>query len=832
VDGYMNLRDYGFLFWPKNHWHQWNVFFNDHYVQTGYYGLSIDVAAAKITRLGAIAQEVSQSEARDQGNSVIEDLPPANVSYSVTQGGIAHLANAFLNSEGTPSNPSRMIEMGRFMQRIDIPKVLYAQTTDFTGSVQLAAMVRHFVLTHRVVNGPSDEPVTVTVTLSAEALSGFNNTTWLDEGRAVRFHNDAGEGWSFIIPQEEGALPSLEILEDGSIQLSNTYASPQAAQTLRVCVLAVPSNAGGAEQLDLWLNPESAAKVQYAQMNLDGSGGESLLNAPFDPERGLYVVGLQDLSQLAGPPWQSWSDLSNHNRYNRHRLIFENNTEARVSIPVAFEGGNKAAVYIVGGSPMLRYINQEPTGAPLQISKNWHEQPFWYHLYGQLEFEPGAHELEHTFAHAKWGEAFAAAHAQLSLIGWSNKNQQWDESSLGAFGETITYDPDYTLGRAMVDDVRPFLVEAKNEWGWTGNVGGADFLVYATTPNEAFAGHQLGRLRTHYRYTGPNLTDVIYAGISRDNKIQAKISTQLGRTDDMVRAYYHLEYTFLQDVSYERLALFQIAADRYSDNGFTRYAYGNELGFLFDQPVLDHESTGYPSEASRGIPLEGLSPWVMLYDSNHNEGDLPEHHANLGFVVRDYEATIGDTTYTTPHINIRKTFNHGWSQMAFELGIPYEPGALVVPAGSVLRATVEYLVPPAIKSSYYGPSDYLNALPQQSFQSTDMMVMLASQNHLVVEPTVGNLVRSQPIEFEAEQGAVAVQFTLSGGLGYVPLTVRNLARPDGWRLERKVNGVFELVDQSVHGNDYWQAYERPETGSFDLIFNLKNEGTMEYRLTR
>ena len=113
-----------------------------------------------------------------------------------------------------------------------------------------------------------------------------------------------------------------------------------------------------------------------------------------------------------------------------------------------------------------------------------------------------------------------------------------------------------------------------------------------------------------------------------------------------------------------------------------------------------------------------------------------------------------------------------------------------------------------------------------------MMVMLASQNHLVVEPTVGNLVRSQPIEFEAEQGAVAVQFTLSGGLGYVPLTVRNLARPDGWRLERKVNGVFELVDQSVHGNDYWQAYERPETGSFDLIFNLKNEGTMEYRLTR
>ena len=86
--------------------------------------------------------------------------------------------------------------------------------------------------------------------------------------------------------------------------------------------------------------------------------------------------------------------------------------------------------------------------------------------------DPGSHELEHTFAHSKWGEAFAAAHAQLSLIGWG-QNQQWDESSLGAFGESITYDPDLTLNRAMVDDVRPFLVEAKNKWSWTGNVGGA-----------------------------------------------------------------------------------------------------------------------------------------------------------------------------------------------------------------------------------------------------------------------------------------------------------------------------------------------------------------------
>ena len=156
-----------------------------------------------------------------------------------------------------------------------------------------------------------------------------------------------------------------------------------------------------------------------------------------------------------------------------------------------------------------------------------------------LLLEPGSHEFEHTFAHSKWGEAYAVQHAQLSLIGWGH-NQQWDESSIGCWGESITYDPDMTLARAQVDDVRPFLVNAGTEWRWTGNVGGASFLVYRPSEGiSSFPSHQLGRMRTHYAYTGPNLTKVIYAGLSRDGKIEAKITTQLGRTDDLVRAYYH-----------------------------------------------------------------------------------------------------------------------------------------------------------------------------------------------------------------------------------------------------------------------------------------------------
>jgi hypothetical protein len=541
---------------------------------------------------------------------------------------------------------------------------------------------------------------------------------------------------------------------------------------------------------------------------------------------------LGNLNAVGAPTHPDWNDESMHNWYNRHRIVIENDNSGPVSIPVAFDGGGNAAFYITGGIPMLRSTDGEPIGMPVQISKNWYDGLYWYYLYSVLELEPGSHEFEHTFAHAKWGEAYAAQHAQLSLIGWG-QNQQWDESSLGAWGESITYDPDMTLGRAQVDDVRPFLVNSASEWGWTGNVGGASFLVYRPTEGiSSFPSHQLGRMRTHYEYTGPNLTNVIYSGLSRDGKIEATITTQLGRTDDLVRAYYHLEYTFLEDVNYNRLALFQMAADRYGDNGFTHYAYGNEYGTDFDSIVPGHGTSGYASESDRGLVMDGDSPWVMLYDNERTDDSLPEHKANIGFVVRHYEAVIGGETTTTPHMNIVQTHNGGWSQMAFELGVPYDASSPTVPAGSVVNATVEYLIPPADKSAYFGASDYLLDMPSVEYQSTEMMRMLADENQLTVDTDIGTLTRSHPVELEATTGTTAVAFTLTGGLGYTPIVIRGLARPDGWRLEQYAEGSWERVDQSVEGNDYWQAYDDPSNGGFDLIFNVHNRGSNEYRLVR
>ena len=254
----------------------------------------------------------------------------------------------------------------------------------------------------------------------------------------------------------------------------------------------------------------------------------------------------------------------------------------------------------------------------------------------------------------------------------------------------------------------------------------------------------------------------------------------MGRTDDLVRAYYHLHYVFHEDVPYERLALFHMAADNYGDNGFQKYAYGNEQGCIYDHgnkhgcvedgtiPDGFTFSTGYSPLHDRGIPISGQSPWVMLYQSNRTGDDLPEHHGNLAFVVRHYEAQLGSEAVTTPHINVRH-INNGAEQVSFELGVPFDENNKIIPAGSEIRATVEYLVPPAFKSSYYGLSDYLTAMPEHLFQSTEMAVTLARDNHIEVTPYVGTLVRTHPIELEAASGATAVRFVMSGGLGYTPL---------------------------------------------------------------
>ena len=121
----------------------------------------------------------------------------------------------------------------------------------------------------------------------------------------------------------------------------------------------------------------------------------------------------------------------------------------------------------------------------------------------------------------------------------------------------------------MQDDVRPFLVNANGQWSRTGNVGGAEFLRY-TTEREWYW------IRRMLAYAVPTQQS---APTSQTSPTLASPPTAASRpapphlvaSDDLVRTYVHLSFEFLEDVTYDRLAFFQVAADNYSDRGFRRW---------------------------------------------------------------------------------------------------------------------------------------------------------------------------------------------------------------------------------------------------------------------
>ena len=101
-----------------------------------------------------------------------------------------------------------------------------------------------------------------------------------------------------------------------------------------------------------------------------------------------------------------------------------------------------------------------------------------------------------------------------------------------------------------------------------------------------------------------------------------------------------------------------------------------------------------------------------------------------------------------------------------------------------------------------------------------MMRILARDNDVAVEVSVGTLVRPLPIEVQAAEGAVAADLRRTGGLGYTPLTVHGLPRHDGWTLQVEGEAGWEAVDVSVVDNDGWQAVQDPDAGTWSLTWSV------------
>jgi hypothetical protein len=181
-------------------------------------------------------------------------------------------------------------------------------------------------------------------------------------------------------------------------------------------------------------------------------------------------------------------------------------------------------------------------------------------------------------------------------------------------------------------------------------------------------------------------------------------------------------------------------------------------------------------------------------------------------VSRSWKARLGGQDVAVPCAAIFGTDN----------GIPSANVELVPPAavrqlkqGDFVEAEVELLVVPTDVQDYYGPNEPLRADLKANANTYKPIHRLARGNDIEVHVDKGVLQRTYPPAIAVDANGEAV-FTLTGGVGYVPITVAGLHAYKGYSLTCD----NKPVDQTRHGNDFWQTVHDATNGTWSLTYNV------------
>jgi hypothetical protein len=474
---------------------------------------------------------------------------------------------------------------------------------------------------------------------------------------------------------------------------------------------------------------------------------------------------------------------------------------------------------------MLVDARGQPTGIPVQISKNWHraragvELPYagpWMHGRTSLHLAPHSRlVLRYGTTFARWGGLPSASLAQLSLVGWGH-NGFWDQFALGGFGESFCFQPARVMRRSLLTDIRPLFQRgfARDErWAWTGNVGGGDTMV-RLDPAGRYVPFQ--RNVTRYVSHGPNLAHLAYEEVSADAAVRSRVEVFLPRTDDCVRVYLKVNYTVSRPVEFSRLALFQLGADYYNDANHTLIAWGDANGL-----TAEHQPT--PKPGARLLPAweaRGEQPWISLH--GEPRADLERTgQASRVLVVREWRAVLGGQTVAAPFFAAVGS-SGSKSRLAAELVPP--PGLTALAAGDHVSMLLALVVLPRTAERYYGPAPDLSAALAAGANTWKLAHREAAAKRPVLRLPDHTEARGWPLAVPAGAGPETA-FTLHGGLGWIPVRLTGLDRPEGVELWRVTRAGREKVVQGDPDRAYWQTDYDDADARWTLTYNLPATAT-------
>ncbi len=506
------------------------------------------------------------------------------------------------------------------------------------------------------------------------------------------------------------------------------------------------------------------------------------------------------------------------NRVDEYIIEVHNPEDLSINIPLVFDQGQPRAIT---GTVMTLCEPEDgrPTGIPVQISKNWHRdkahptvhEGSWLRGYTVISMEPRqTRRVRLRVIYGYWGGAGAVSHAQLCVIGYGG-NWKWDESALGAWGETMTYDPTLHLGAAFIDDVRPAFTTSMSgkTHGWTENVGGGDFLIYYDKANRF---RWAKRLKTAYRWTGPNMTEVLYSGITDDDKIRFTYRTRSVRTNDYHRRFHAYRYQFLEDVTTpNRLVFHQMAADYYTGPTFTNYHLGDATGLLSSR-ISDPGGNRY-----KGTAIPFSSQWLTIGDVASSDGNTKARRG----IVSMTSTLNGNDLPLYLH-----TFGRSWGQPRMFFDMSSESVQRSYAAGDVVTGELEFILPPKTLDDYWGTDREFKGRLASYGDNPWQAVHDETRHNIQMSVTMhqGTLRGHYPVEIQVSltDTEVLADYTVNrGGIGHVPVILRGVPIGASLQVQQQVDGQWIAMEfVGIQQNNNYQGY-RDAQGTLDCVFNIQ-----------
>jgi len=574
---------------------------------------------------------------------------------------------------------------------------------------------------------------------------------------------------------------------------------------------------GKGATVSISLEPVSLQEVKVSR-EVKVQGADVMVE--YDDSLNLIKMNLDGVS-----PEGSGNDI-----LERIPFVIQNDSSKEEVVRLMFEKTGKGlrgrlGSAITGISAILCDEEGRSLGLPVQLSKNWHKrfdagpyQGSWFHGMSQVRVPAGeVVKLQLVLAYAHWGGVAAASHAQLSLIGWGS-NQRWEESAMGAWGESICYEPEQGQPGCVITDVRPLMVKGMKDgkkWGWTSNVGGGDFFRMEDADGKRYF-HRA--VQTKMYRQGPCLTEVEFRGELQEG-VDYSVMTSVSRSDDLVRGIYRIRLDVSEGFDFSRFVFFQVGADRYNFTREKRFVLGDVSGKIGEYEMIPRGNV-YHGER---MVVSGKFPWVSLEGGTDPKERDQGAWADRGIVVREWKAVLGGKKAMPCFAQRGVTLGGNREYTTIDLVPPV--GVTRFEKGDYVEAVLEYVVLPQKADDYYGPNEALRGALKKDAGSWKMMFREVSQNARVVTMKSGTFLRTFP-DVRVQSVDDGVDFELEAGLGYVPVTVMGLKGAVGYEL--LVNG--EKLDQAVHGNDFWQTDYDVKGETWSRTYNVPMDGVEKARI--